>query len=346
MNEVRFYAVSSARYFPGVVGLLNSLRITGHQHQLVVGSVGLTAQQKAALTEHCRVEEIPVGAKSNPLLYKPFPYLLNPDGIVIVLDADIIVTSSLKRIFKQAEEGKICVFPDPGGDDRWFVEWESLLQLSSSLRHQRYINSGFVAFSTAHWPNLLHRWWSACQLIPPSRTFGYNDLNDDPLLWGDQDALNAILMSEFPEDALAIFPMEEGPTSSAMRKAGEVIDTQSLACTYQGHRVMLFQSTSSPKPWEFTGWKRVWKNPYVILLSRVLSGTDVALKIPKMDLPIWLRSGRRSNLVLDILGFFNSTRHSLFYGTIAHKYRKWRRQLKSKIRYSVETLSGRFHFIK
>ncbi|NJQ96832.1 MAG: hypothetical protein HC784_02240 [Hydrococcus sp. CSU_1_8] len=96
-RNVTFTPFSDARYFPGVVALLNSLRLTGHQHRLVILDCGLTPNQRESLQTHCTLFEMPKVLASNPTLFKPFPNLLNPTGTVVIIDSDMIVTRSLQK---------------------------------------------------------------------------------------------------------------------------------------------------------------------------------------------------------------------------------------------------------
>jgi hypothetical protein len=49
--------------------------------------------------------------------------------------------------------------------DRWFPEWEAIFDLEAPLRHQRYVNTGIVAFSPGSHPSLLPRWEECCDRI-------------------------------------------------------------------------------------------------------------------------------------------------------------------------------------
>lgn len=86
---------------------------------------------------------------TNSTLFKPFPYLLNPTGTVIIIDSDMIVTRSLEEIINLTKQGKICAFPDPE-DERWFSQWQQLFDLPNVPRNQIYVNASFVALSTIH----------------------------------------------------------------------------------------------------------------------------------------------------------------------------------------------------
>src|SRR5690349_8711865 len=107
-NHVTFYTIGDAGYFAGTVGLLNSLRLTGHHHELVVLDNGFTPRQRALLSAHCTLVEKSQAEVSNPCMLKPSPYLLNPAGTVVIIDSDMIVTRSLDEILTLAGQGKIC----------------------------------------------------------------------------------------------------------------------------------------------------------------------------------------------------------------------------------------------
>jgi hypothetical protein len=296
VTKPTFYTVSNAQYFPGTVALLNSLRLTGNLGELVVLDVDLTASQRKLLRGHCTLVKVPHEVAINPLLLKPFPAVLEPDGVVVIIDSDIIVTKSLAHLVEDARQGRICVFPD-AQSDRWFAEWKDLFDLGGSLRRQPYVNSGFVAFSTARWPALLHRWRSLAECIDSSSTRAGGAARDTPLWDGDQDALNAILMSEIPEDALAMRPVHEAPTSYSDRRRMRVVDIDRLLCTYDDRSSLFVHAAGTPKPWEGTSWeRRIWKDGYVQLLPRVLFADDATVKLRPADVPLWVRPGRLAQL--------------------------------------------------
>ena len=145
-SEITFFTICNAAYFPGLVGLLNSLRLMGHQDRVVVADCGLAPQQRAILAPHCTLFELASLSVKNPTQYKPFPYLLKPQGTVVMIDSDMIVTRNLDAVLATAAQGKICIFPDEE-KDRWFSEWSQIFGLSSSPRRQTYVCAGFVVFS-------------------------------------------------------------------------------------------------------------------------------------------------------------------------------------------------------
>jgi hypothetical protein len=301
-DNVTFYTIANARYFLGLVALLNSLRLVGHSETLVVLDCGLTEVQRSLLSPHCQLVEMPKQLASNPTLFKPFPYLVKPEGTVVIIDSDMIVTRSLTSILSQAADGKICAFPDPESD-RWFSEWQSLFELTQELRRQVYANAGFVVFSTEYWPNLLSDWWQACHKILSHPTIA-EGVKDGPSAQADQDALNALLMSVIPTEALALQPIQE--ESYRDFQTVEVVDEKTLACRYQNHSTTILHCCSSPKSWETQALSEVgYHNAYVRLLRRLVGGENIALRLPSKQLPIWLRPGISGSLAFQSLDQFN-----------------------------------------
>jgi len=247
---------------------------------------GFTPRQRRLLSPHCTFVEVPDPPDDRRLL-KPFPALVDPDGVVVLVDSDMVVTDSLAPMLGHAASGRICLFPDHESDyDRWFPEWADVFSLEAPLRREPYMNSGFVALSTEHWPRLLRRWWKACEDIVSRRTL-VGDPRWEPADQADQDALNALLMSELPPGVVEELPAYEWDLS---RVAVEDIDR--LVCTSDGRRQPLLHAPLNPKVWQPGGWRRVAMNrAYVRLMPRLLFGSDVPLALSSEDVPLWLRAG-------------------------------------------------------
>jgi hypothetical protein len=287
--EPTFYTITDRGFFPATVGLLNSLRLTDHRSPLIVLDCGLTPRQRGLLSEHAALVPYERERATNPGLFKPFAVLTEPDGVVVVIDSDVVVTGSLKPVVRDAGSGRIVAVPDPDVG-RWFGEWEEVFGLAAPPRRQPYVNTGFVAFSADRWPDLLPRWWEACRRIW-SRPSMYEGGGRGPTGQADQDALNAILMSEVPSEALALLPREVAPMSRAGRRGTKVVDPRTLSCTFRGTPTLFLQSTGRPKPWNPLAWKGGGHGAYVRMLRRVLAGPDVVLRVADEELPPWLRRG-------------------------------------------------------
>src|SRR3954447_2697181 len=65
-----FYTIANAPFFPGLVGLLNSLRLSGNEGELVVLDRGLTAEQRARLEPHVRLVQLTEESTPHPTLLK------------------------------------------------------------------------------------------------------------------------------------------------------------------------------------------------------------------------------------------------------------------------------------
>jgi hypothetical protein len=282
------YTVSDAGFFLGTVALLNSLRLMGHSYELVILDCGFTERQRGILRPHCRLIGFDRGLVASPVCLKPFACLDDPSGNVVVVDSDVIFTHPLDSILDAAEAGRICAFA-AGYPSRWFAEWQSLFELSSPLRQQTYVNSGFLALSTARWPDLIPAWWTACQTLRTKPFFGEGRGEyADPLLFPDQDALNALLMSEIPEESVDVLPRRAMGFGSV-----RVHDPQQLRCSCGGQPTIMLHSTGSPKPWNprLRLAVKKWRPAYTRLLRRVLASPDVTIRLPSDDLPTWLRPG-------------------------------------------------------
>jgi hypothetical protein len=296
MVAVTYYTVSNHTYFLGTVALLNSLRVTGNEEPLFVLDAGLMPEERRVLEAHTNVVSFSED-RGNPVLLKPYPYLLDASGVIVVIDSDIIVTSSLAPITRLAHEGKICVCPAwvEAARTRWFAEWEQTLQLRAPLRREEWVHDGFVVFDTAHWPDLLERWWEVCNLVPSSEIFTSGGA---PFNAGDADAINALLMSEVPREGLAILPPGEEVFAGDVR----IDDMETLACSVNGRAAKFIHVPDRPKPWERSGWLRRGASVYLQLMRRLLFGDDAALRLDAGQVPLSLRPGPGGTLALTALG--------------------------------------------
>src|SRR5687768_14446223 len=106
-----FYTVADARFFPGVVALLNSLRLSGNEGELVVLDRGLARSQRERLEQHANVVDLRDEAR-HAAFAKPFPRFLEVKGVIVLVDSDVLIVSGLDHVLPPAAAGKICVFPE------------------------------------------------------------------------------------------------------------------------------------------------------------------------------------------------------------------------------------------
>jgi hypothetical protein len=300
--KLTFFTVCDGAYFVGLVALLNSLRLLGHHDPVVVGDCGLRREQRDVLAGHCTLLPLAREMVVNPIQFKPFANLCHPEGLVVVIDSDMIVTRHLGALIEAAAKGQIALFPDPE-QDRWFREWQEIFALPRPPRRQTYVCSGLIAFSAAHWPDFLSEWWTACSLISSHSTYQEKS-GDTPTAQGDQDALNALLMTVYPSTALAIQPREEQVFRWDFRNHVELKDSATLRCRSRSHDAVVLHACLAPKPWQRSGFRH---NVYTRLLRRLLHGPDVAITVPPEMLPIWLREGAKAAAARTILSIANMT---------------------------------------
>ena len=301
LTEVTYYTVANAPFFPGAVALLNSLRLTGNEGELVFLDTGLSDEQRARLEPHSRLERAPAVAVAHPTLLKPFVHELHRGGVAVLVDSDIIVTRSLAPLVEQAATGKLCAYRDhPEQLERVFEAWSELFELRKPIRPRLYVNAGLVALGEplADW--LLRRWWEATER-----------LHDQPLasdaahpVWDlDQDALNALLMSEVEPGDVVDLPDEMAIPPAIYR--ARVVAPDGLAVALDGHAVRVLHYTAAPKPWDRFGWTRVRRDAYTELLPRLLFGNDVLVRLEHDEVPIWLRGTGTGERALSALNLVN-----------------------------------------
>ena len=184
--------------------------------------------------------ELPEERFVHPYLVKPFPALMELQGVVVLVDSDMIVTTALEPILERAAGGKICAFPNHySALWRRFDEWSEIFGLAAPLRSEIYLNSGFVAVSVDHWPALFRRWWEACEQIEIHLESGGDpELVDQP----DQDALNAILRSEITPEAVEVLPAYEWHLDRV-----EIEDERTLRCRAGEQMQPLLHTPRTPK---------------------------------------------------------------------------------------------------
>lgn len=292
-SPVRFCTVADSGHFVGLVALVNSLRWHGHHDPVTVVDVGLTAAERSEIERHCELVAPPSPAR-HPWLLAPFACLARPADVVVAIDCDVIVTAPLDPIIDAARRGQVCAFPD-WMPNRWFAEWETVFALPSRPRHQTYVNSGFVAWSTEAFPDLLAQWAERCDRMAGAPIASPAADLEDPTALPDQDALNALLMTVVAPSQLAVQPAAAGPQGTGQLSHAELRDQSTLSCSYEGTPTTLLHSWGLPKPWQPEARTVLRRTAYVACLRRLLVHDDVAVRsaLPRVT---WLQPGIRGAL--------------------------------------------------
>ncbi|WP_367319417.1 hypothetical protein [Streptomyces sp. HUAS ZL42] len=284
--SVAFYTVSDRRYFLGLVGLLNSLRLMGHDEPVVVVDAGLTTEQRQLLTGHVTL----LPAPSDTVSYYLFPVgpMRLPADVMVVIDADIIVTRPLTSLVQDARDGRIVAFVDPL-KDRFHPEWQTALGLGPLRRHP-YLNAGMLAFPESLGDRLLPMLTQAQQTVDVRQTKYGGAKELTPFYFGDQDMINALLASRFTEEESALLEhrLAPHPPFPGLR----CVDERRLLCRYPDGTEPFVLHHITAKPW----LRATASNVYSRLLSRLLLAPDVALRLEPQQVPLRLRHGRLASV--------------------------------------------------
>lgn len=265
LRPAAFYTIANEPHFLGLVALLNSLRLQGHEEPFVVGDFGLATWQRELLQPH--VEFVPVSGASAYLL-KPLAPLERPAEIMALLDADLVAVRSLAPLLGSAHE-RVVAFADPVAH-RFDPRWESLLELPP-LRRQPYVNSGFIVLGGEEGRRVLELVVAYQQRIDATFTRDRAGRPTDPFYYSDQDVWNAVLASALPGERLEILPAALAPHPPFTQGADE---------PYVLHHV-------DRKPWLAS----TRANAYSRLLPRLLLADDVAVRLDQGRVPRRFRRG-------------------------------------------------------
>jgi hypothetical protein len=280
-----FYTVANSRHFIGVVGLLNSLRLVGHEEPLFILDCGLDPRQREQLALHSRV--VPAPTDGAPTSVKNILPLAHPADVMVLLDADVIVTRRLDEVIALARRGRLVAFTDdtPG---RFFEEWADLGL--GVPRRQTYVSAGHLLVPFALADTMMRRVDELAASVDVARTFVAGGDPRDPLYYLDQDVVNAVLATLIPEERLEILDARlVGYTPfSGLRLVHEL----SLTCRYHDGSQPLLLHHILDKPW----LRALPENVYSRLLIRLLTGPDLTVNPDTRHLPVRLRTGRLAGL--------------------------------------------------
>ncbi len=299
--KITFYTVADTNYFPGLVAMVNSLRLNGHDDRVLVLDCGLSSRQRSVLGPQCEFHIVDRTTLGSPFMFQPYVAKLRIEGVIVFIDSDVIVTSSLQPFLELASAGKIVAMTAPSAD-RCHPAWSEMFGLQGNLRtDQAYVNMGFVAFSATRYSKLLDRWWELCEPISHRGDVGVKG-NRGPLVYWDQDVFNALLMSEIPEGTVVALSPAMMPPDLHQSHTTVVENVRTLSCRHEGTTTVALHYLGRPKPWQ----KRVrntglWDNAYTTLLRRLLVDHDLIVRSPIEELPTWLRPGGRGSTTFDLL---------------------------------------------
>jgi hypothetical protein len=283
--QAAFYCVSDSRYFVGVVAMLNSLRLLGHREPVYILDCGLTAHQRELLAPHATL--VPAPSEAPPWLLKTVAPLRHPAEVMVLIDADIIVTRSLLELIERAAEPRVIAIEND--TDRFVPEWAELLGLGE-VRRQPYVSSGLVLLGEPLGQDVLTLMAQLQDRVDFDRSFWRGNDRDYPFLFGDQDVLNAIMASRVERERIVVLENRLAPNPPF--RGLRILERATLRCADRDGTEPYALHNFYRKPWLV----RTRSNPYSRLLTRVVLDSDVALKLDPSELPLRLRAGLPAQL--------------------------------------------------
>ncbi len=289
-----FYCVSSSRYFLGAVALINSLRLLGHAEPVFVLDYGLSEAERELLAPESTLVTAP--DDTTPFLLKTVAPLAHPAEVMVLIDADMILTRPLTELIERAARGRVLAVEH--GQERFFGSWGELLGIRPAVHHT-YVTSSLVIAGGEPGRRLVRLMHDAQLRIDVERTpyavpdpdlgslgSDFQDVESgDPFFYADQDVLNAILACEIADSELEV--LDRRLESVLPFNGLDLVDETSLRCSYDDGVEPYAVHQILGKPW----LQPMLPGVYTQLLIRLLSGSDVAVNVPRQMIPVYVRSG-------------------------------------------------------
>jgi hypothetical protein len=280
-----FYCVVDERYFLGAVGMLNSLRLAGHDEPVFALDCGLTAAQRRRLEPHATLVAGPTDAP--PYLLKTIAPLAHPADVMVLIDADMIVTRPLTQLVERAARGGVVAFANDA--DRFVREWGQALELGP-IRRTTYVSSGLVLLGGDEGAEVLRLLDDRQRRVEFERTFYGTDEPGYPFRYPEQDVLNAILSTRADPERVTVLDNRLAPNPPY--RGLRVVDIDALRCAYRDGTEPFVVHQYVRKPW----LESTYDGVYPRLLRTVLTRDGAAVRLPPACLPAHWRPGVRARL--------------------------------------------------
>lgn len=299
MTDAAFYCMSSELYFPGAVGLVNSLRVAGHREPIYLLDCGLRPEHRQALAAEATI--VPAPREAPPFLLKTVAPTLNPAEVMVLIDVDMVATRPLTPLIEQAAGGLVVAFKD--NMDRFDPRWGPALDLGPA-RPRPYVSSGLVVLGGEEGREALRLWDDRQHRVEYDRSWFGADEPGYPFLYLDQDILNAILCTSVEPDRVVTLDKRLAPTPPFRRL--RVIGSDGLRSAYDDGTEPYVIHQFVRKPW----LEPMYHGIYSQLLNRLWLAPDVPVRLPESEVPLRMRNGllarleRRRVDVLDLAHWY------------------------------------------
>ncbi len=277
-----FYCMSSDLYFPGAVALINSLRLHGHHEPIYLLDCGLSEAHAELLADEVKLVSAPAGVP--PYLLKTVAPRNHPAEVMVLIDVDMVATRPLGPLIGLADGGRVVAFKD--NIDRFVDEWATVLDLEV-VAPRPYVSSGLVVLSGNVGAEVLAMWDERQDRGDYALSWFERRAEDYPLLFLDQDVLNAVLGSPaVSEDELVVVDKRLAPHQPY--QGLRLVDANRLRCAYRDGTEPYVLHQYLDKPW----LRPMYHGIYSQLLSRLWLADDVAIRLPEAEVPLRMRTGR------------------------------------------------------
>jgi hypothetical protein len=284
--ELAFYCVCDSAHFLGLVALVNSLRLLGHNETVFVLDCGLEPWQRAVLAQDGAVAVVDAESSTHPMLLKAKLPLTHPARAMVVVDVDVIFTDRVDALAQAAVGCETPVlFPDLGYPERSEPAWERL-GFGPPVPHP-YVASGQCVLPAEGGRRFLVLWAEGMERLAADPTLASSGTTPEqnPFHFPDMDVLNALIGPAIPLDSFVLADVRAAayPPFRSVR----IVDASRLVVEYaDGSRPLLLHHYGK-KPWT----RFVMPSAYSRLMTRLLSGADVALRVQRSRVPYRLRPG-------------------------------------------------------
>jgi hypothetical protein len=282
---VAFYCMSSEMYFPGAVGLVNSLRLVGHTEPIYLLDCGLSPEHRDLLAQEAAV--VPGSPETPPYLLKTIAPLRHPAEVMVLIDADMVVTRPLTPLIEQAAAGRVVAVKD--NLDRFVPEWGELLDLGP-VRRRPYVTSALVLLGGEVGRQTLELWDDRLDRVEYEPSWFASEVPDYPFLFLEQDVLNAILGARLEPESTVTVDARLAPIPPFNRL--RLVDEATLRCEHADGTEPYVIHQFVRKPW----LEPMYHGIYSRLLTRLWLGDDVALRLPEREVPRRMRRGPIAHL--------------------------------------------------
>ncbi|MGI8461994.1 MAG: hypothetical protein ACR2OC_10225 [Solirubrobacterales bacterium] len=266
--------------------MINSLRLQGHREPVYVLDLGMTSAQRGLLARDANFVDGPDGVA--PWLAKTIAPLAHPAEVMVLIDADMVLTRSLSDPIELAAEGRVVAFENQ--IDRFVPEWGEILGLGE-LRRRPYAGSGLVLLGGEAGAEALRLLDERQRRVEMERTFYGRNERDYPFIYPEQDVLNAVIQTRDEPESVEILEYRLAPAQPF--DGLELDDLGALRCVYpDGREPYVVHHILPEKPW----LEPMYDGIYSRLLKRLLVGPDLAIVVPSTMLPLRMRRGPLARL--------------------------------------------------